>query len=125
MTDTMDVVFSNMAMQFVDDQPAAFAEMVRVLRPGGLLLVSAWATLSMCPAIDLAYRALEAVQAAKASRVGREFVPFRHKPNSNFSLADRPQFADMLDAAGCTDVGVSMGKAEYVHVWKVCCVLVP
>lgn len=37
---SLDVLFCNLALQWIDDLPAAFAEFRRVLRPGGLLLVS-------------------------------------------------------------------------------------
>lgn len=37
---SVDVLFSNLCLQWVDDLPAAFAGFRRVLRPGGLLLVS-------------------------------------------------------------------------------------
>ena len=37
---SVDVVFSNLGVQWVDDLPALFAGLRRVLRPGGLLLVS-------------------------------------------------------------------------------------
>jgi malonyl-CoA O-methyltransferase len=36
----IDVLFSNLCLQWVDDLPAVFAGFRRVLRPGGLLLVS-------------------------------------------------------------------------------------
>ena len=37
---SVDVVFSNLCVQWVDDLPALFAGLRRILRPGGLLLVS-------------------------------------------------------------------------------------
>ena len=61
----------------------------------------------------MAYRALERVQEAKAVRVGREFVPFRHQPNANFSLSDRQALADQMAAVGFKNVQVRMAKATY------------
>lgn len=37
---SVDLVFSNLSLQWCDDLPAQFAELLRVLRPGGLLLFS-------------------------------------------------------------------------------------
>jgi malonyl-CoA O-methyltransferase len=37
---SVDVLFSNLCLQWIDDLPAVFAGFRRVLRPGGLLLVS-------------------------------------------------------------------------------------
>lgn len=37
---SVDVVFSNLCLQWIEDLPAVFAGFRRVLRPGGLLLVS-------------------------------------------------------------------------------------
>ena len=37
---TVDVLFSNLCLQWIEDLPAVFAGFRRVLRPGGLLLVS-------------------------------------------------------------------------------------
>ena len=105
-------MFSNQALTFVDDKLAALREMHRILRPGGTVFVTGWAALSMCPAIDAAYRALEDVQAAKAARLGTDFVPFRHRPNPNFSLSIRQDFANLLADAGFDDVGVSTAKAS-------------
>ena len=39
-TESIDLVWSNLALQWVNDLPRAFAEMHRVLRPGGLLMFS-------------------------------------------------------------------------------------
>ena len=106
-------MFSNQALQFVPDQQTALQEMFRILCPGGQVFISSWAPLSMCPAIDMAYRALERVQEAKAVRVGREFVPFRHQPNANFSLSDRQALADQMAAVDFKNVQVRMAKATY------------
>ena len=38
--DSVDVLFSNLCLQWVEDLPATFAGFRRVLKPGGLLLVS-------------------------------------------------------------------------------------
>lgn len=38
--DSVDLLFSNLCLQWVDDLPVVFAGFRRVLRPGGLLLVS-------------------------------------------------------------------------------------
>lgn len=42
--DSVDVLFSNLCLQWVEDQPAVLAGFRRVLRPGGLLLVSTFGT---------------------------------------------------------------------------------
>jgi malonyl-CoA O-methyltransferase len=39
---TVDVLHSNLCFQWIDDLPTLFAECVRVLRPGGLLLFSSF-----------------------------------------------------------------------------------
>jgi malonyl-CoA O-methyltransferase len=39
---SVDLVFSNLMLQWCDDLPATFAEIGRVLRPGGLLLFSSF-----------------------------------------------------------------------------------
>lgn len=40
--DSVDLLFSNLCLQWLEDLPAAFAGFRRVLRPGGLLLVSSF-----------------------------------------------------------------------------------
>ena len=44
---TVDLLFCNLALQWVEDLPAAFAEFRRVLRPGGLLLCSTFGTATL------------------------------------------------------------------------------
>ena len=41
---SVDVLFSNLCLQWVEDLPAVFAGFRRVLRPGGMLLVSTFGT---------------------------------------------------------------------------------
>jgi malonyl-CoA O-methyltransferase len=43
----IDVLFSNLCLQWVDDLPAVFAGFRRVLKPGGLLLVSTFGPLTL------------------------------------------------------------------------------
>ncbi|NIO41953.1 MAG: methyltransferase domain-containing protein, partial [Burkholderiales bacterium] len=38
--DTVDLIWSNLALHWVEDLSAAFAQMFRALRPGGLLMFS-------------------------------------------------------------------------------------
>jgi malonyl-CoA O-methyltransferase len=45
---SVDLVFSNLALQWCHDLPAALAEFKRVLRPGGTVLFSTFATATLC-----------------------------------------------------------------------------
>jgi malonyl-CoA O-methyltransferase len=44
---SVDLVYSNLMLQWCDDLPGAFAEMRRVLRPGGLLLFSSFGSATL------------------------------------------------------------------------------
>jgi malonyl-CoA O-methyltransferase len=59
-TDSIDLVWSNLAFHWFDDVPAAIAEWYRVLRPGGLLTFSAFGveTLAGLRAVGLRLPAL-------------------------------------------------------------------
>src|SRR5690606_17221299 len=54
---SVDVLYSNLCLQWVEDLPAVFAGLRRVLKPGGLLLVS---TLGMVSLSELRQAAAEA-----------------------------------------------------------------
>ena len=56
---SVDVLFSNLCLQWVEDLPAVFAGFRRVLRPGGMLLVSTFGT-------DTLYELREAFSVADA-----------------------------------------------------------
>ena len=46
---SFDAVVSQFALMFFESKPAAIAEMLRVLRPGGRLAVAVWASLDRAP----------------------------------------------------------------------------
>lgn len=59
-TDSVDLLFCNLALQWIEDLPTAFAEFRRVMRPGGLLLATTFGSQTL---IDLreAFEAADAV----------------------------------------------------------------
>lgn len=81
--DSVDVLFSNLCLQWVEDLPAVFAGFRRVLRPGGLLLCSSFGPETLVELRDAF------AQADDAPHVSR-FAPMS-------------QFADALVAAGFQD----------------------
>jgi len=80
---SVDVLFSNLCLQWVEDLPAVFAGFRRVLRPGGLLLCSSFGPETLVELRDAF------AQADDAPHVSR-FAPMS-------------QFADALVAAGFQD----------------------
>ena len=89
---TFDLVWSNLALQWVNDLPRAFAELRRVLRSGGLFIV-------------------HDVRAGHAARVARgvRAASTRHTHMNRF--VDMHDIGDMLVAAGFADPVMDM---EYV-----------
>ena len=55
-TGSIDIVFSNLAVQWCDDLPRALAELYRVLRPGGILALSTLAQGSLEELAHAPYR---------------------------------------------------------------------
>ena len=84
----IDVLFSNLCLQWVEDLPAVFAGFRRVLKPGGLLLVSTFG-----PAT------LHELRAAFAHAEQAAGVPASHVS----PFAGIAQFGDALMAAGFRD----------------------
>lgn len=82
--DSVDLLFSNLCLQWVDDLPAVFAGFRRVLRPGGMLLVSTFGP-------DTLYELREAFAEADADT--QHVSPF----------ASIAQFGDALMHAGFRD----------------------
>lgn len=94
---SLDLAFSNFGLIFFPDRAKGFAEMHRVLRPGGRGVVSAWSTPDRFEAFGLFVNAV------------RSAVPELPKPKDPppvFSLSDRDRFREEMSAAGFRDVQI-------------------
>lgn len=105
-TDSFDVVTAAFVLTHLDDAGAAAREMVRVLRPGGRIGLSAW-----YPADDDAAR--------EWSRIVRTFIdPSRLEAALRTTLPGDARFArsgslaELLAEAGCTDISSSDHHVE-------------
>lgn len=90
-----DAAFSMFGLMFFPDRPAGFAELHRVLKPGGTAVVSSWAPASESSFMTLMFDVL---------RAGNPDMP-RPQPNPD-SLENPEVFDAELRAAGFTDVTV-------------------
>jgi malonyl-CoA O-methyltransferase len=82
--DSVDVLFSNLCLQWVEDLPGVFAGFRRVLRPGGMLLVSTFGPATLHELRDAF---------AEADAIAPHVSPF----------TDIARFGDALMAAGFRD----------------------
>ena len=91
-----DAVVSQFALMFFESKPAAIAEMLRVLRPGGRLAVAVWDSLEHAPG----YLALtEVLQELFGAHVARAM----HAP---FALGDRHELLRFFVGAGAVGAEV-------------------
>lgn len=93
---TFDVAVCQHGMQFFPDRPAALGEMVRAVRPGGVVAVACWSSFDKAPAFGALARAL-------ADHIGDEPAAMMQMP---FSVGPE-ELARLLGAAGLEDVSVS------------------
>ena len=86
---------------FFDDRIAALAEMWRVLRPGGRLVVAVWDGSSGRPAMRAMMALLERLFGAEVARA----------LEAPFVVGDQAAFAALLAAAGIPGAVVETGRA--------------
>lgn len=94
---SQDVVTCQQGLQFVPDRPAALAEMLRVLCPGGRVAIAVWAAIEECPP-------MAAVEAAIRDQLGAE--PADRYRSGPWGMPDGETWHDLLAAGGFTDVQV-------------------
>lgn len=97
--EAFDVVLCQMALQFVEDRPAAVSEMRRVLVPGGRALVNLPRPNSL----------LEAFGDALAAHAGEEAAGF---VRAVFSLSEPDRIEGLLREAGFREVDVREERKE-------------
>jgi SAM-dependent methyltransferase len=93
---SFDLVVCQFGLMIVPDVRTALAEIIRVLRPGGRVIFSAWT--------DLAYNRLWAIgDEVLVSSIGKS--PMKADPGP-FALGDAGVVSEMLASAGFRDVAV-------------------
>ena len=99
---SFDAVVSQFGLMFFDDKPAAIAEMWRVLRPGGRLVLAVWASLER----SRGYATLESLirRLFGASAAASLSAPF--------ALGEPEALEALLAAAGVADAQIQHAFAE-------------
>lgn len=101
---SVDVVISNCVINLSPDKPAVFAEMFRVLRPGGVAVVSSWAP------------AVESSLMRTVNAVLRETGMITEEPQPVYSSLENPEvFASEMRDAGFA--GVSIQRHSCTLSW--------
>ncbi|HYO98078.1 MAG TPA: methyltransferase domain-containing protein [Polyangiaceae bacterium] len=93
---SFDAAFSMFGLMFFPDRLQGFGELLRVLRPGGIAVVSSWAPADDSPLLSLMFGALRAAD------------PERAPPARDLLSLENPVlFAEEMRSAGFEDVQVS------------------
>ena len=95
--DSFDAVVSQFGVMFFDDKPQALREMMRVLRPGGMLAVAVCDTVEQSPGYDAFARLLDRLF---GSEVGNAF-------RAPFALGDPEQLQAICREAGIAGAQVT------------------
>lgn len=90
---SFDLVVAALSLMFCPDHPAAFAEVHRVLRPGGRLVMACWGRADQCESVTVGR-----VAAAFADRRPPEGTP------GGQALGDPDHLRALLEGAGFTDI---------------------
>ena len=90
---SFDLVVAALSLMFCPDHPAAFAEVHRVLRPGGRLVMACWGRSHECESVTV-------------GRVAAAFATGSTPPGTptGQSLGDPEQLRGLLEGAGFDDV---------------------
>ena len=107
--DTFEVVGSMFGVMLVPDQPKALREMVRVTKPGGRVLVIAYASPARFEALQVFIAALRAVNP------DFEGLP-SDPPPLEFQVAHPEILRQRLAAAGLRDIHVDTAHEERIQV---------
>ncbi|TQM29518.1 class I SAM-dependent methyltransferase [Nocardia bhagyanarayanae] len=93
--DRFDAAFSMFGLMFFPDRVKGFAEMFRVLKPGGVAVVSSWAPVAESPLMRMRFGALAAGD------------PNVQEPQPNFLSLENPEvFATEMRGAGFAGVSI-------------------
>lgn len=102
--DVADALAATFGIMFMPDPSAALAEMGRVTRSGGPVVVSTWLGLDECEGIGAVEEAVRAVGGPKSTEIF----------NRAFGMNDSDELAELGDDAGLQVVGVSRYEVEAV-----------
>jgi demethylmenaquinone methyltransferase/2-methoxy-6-polyprenyl-1,4-benzoquinol methylase len=100
-----DAVTISFGLRNVADPDAALAELARVTRPGGRLVVCEFSRPTCAPFRAAYYLNLERVLPAVADRVSSNPAAYRYLGESIRAWPDQPALARRIGAAGWTGVG--------------------
>jgi len=118
--EAFDAVTISFGLRNVADPGAALAEMRRVTRPGGRLVVCEFSTITIAP-VDMIYRRyLLNILPAIARRTARSAEAYEYLAESITDWPDQRELAGLIEAAGWSAVrwrDLSMGVVA-VHVGR-------
>jgi ubiquinone/menaquinone biosynthesis C-methylase UbiE len=105
---SFDAVVSQFGLMFFEDRPAALREMMRVLRPGGRLVVAVWAALEHSPGYAALADLLQRLFGDQASAALR----------APFTLADPQALRMLFDEAGVPNAQITTvnGAARFPSI---------
>ncbi len=106
--DSFDVVVSQFGLMFFTDRDAALREMIRVMVPGGRMVVAVWESLERSQAYPIEVALLERLAGSQAAEALR----------APFVLGDRTDLAGLFRSAGLASVDVTThrGTARFPSI---------